>query len=197
MIKLYEYGPTRSVRVRWTLLELGLDFESVADRELIGTTELRRIHPQAKLPAIEIDGRPLFESAAICEYLCDLHSEAGLIAPTGTYERGLHAQWASFVLTEIEAWLWSTAKHTWFYPEAERLPDIAGPNGREVRAGLAVFEQVFEAKEWLIGDAFSVTDIIVAYTLNWAHRSDQLGDFPACERFLARCRKRRHCALPD
>ena len=29
-IKLYELGPTRSARCRWTLLEAGLEYESIA-----------------------------------------------------------------------------------------------------------------------------------------------------------------------
>lgn len=28
-MKLYEFAPTRSIRVRWTLQELGVDFESI------------------------------------------------------------------------------------------------------------------------------------------------------------------------
>ena len=28
-MKLYEFGPTRSMRCRWTLQELGVDFEAV------------------------------------------------------------------------------------------------------------------------------------------------------------------------
>ncbi len=28
-MRLYEYAPTRSIRVRWILQELGIDFESV------------------------------------------------------------------------------------------------------------------------------------------------------------------------
>ena len=29
MLKLYDFGPSRGVRVRWTLAELGVDYESV------------------------------------------------------------------------------------------------------------------------------------------------------------------------
>ena len=29
MMRLYEFGPTRSIRVRWTLQELGADFEPI------------------------------------------------------------------------------------------------------------------------------------------------------------------------
>jgi glutathione S-transferase len=35
-MKLYEFGPTRSIRVRWTLQELGVDFESVSVNLIAG-----------------------------------------------------------------------------------------------------------------------------------------------------------------
>jgi hypothetical protein len=35
-MKLYEFGPTRSIRVRWTLQELGADFESIRVNLLAG-----------------------------------------------------------------------------------------------------------------------------------------------------------------
>ena len=64
-IILYELGPTRSARVRWTLLEAGLPFESRGnDPAILHSDELRRVHPLGKLPAALIDGQPLFESAA-------------------------------------------------------------------------------------------------------------------------------------
>lgn len=53
-----------------------------------------------KVPAVVIDGEPLFEAAAICTYLAGLVPEKGLIAPSGTRERALHLQWVSFALTE-------------------------------------------------------------------------------------------------
>ena len=35
-MKLYEFGPTRSIRVRWTLQELGVDFEPIRVNLLAG-----------------------------------------------------------------------------------------------------------------------------------------------------------------
>ena len=60
-ITLFEFPPTRSARVRWTLLELGISFESVSGREVIGSPRLAEISPSGKVPAILDDGRPLFE----------------------------------------------------------------------------------------------------------------------------------------
>ena len=75
-IKLFELGPTRSARVRWTLLEAGLAYESVGNSvEVFGSDELRGVHPLGKLPAAIIDGKPLFESAAIVTAVADLVPE--------------------------------------------------------------------------------------------------------------------------
>ena len=98
-IVLYEFEPTRSARVRWTLQELDVPFQSVSGPQLIGSDELKAIHPLGKLPAVTIDGAPLFESAAICTHLADLHSDKGLIPPAGTRQRALHEQWVSFCLS--------------------------------------------------------------------------------------------------
>ena len=51
-IKLFELGPTRSARVRWTLLEASLKYESI-DRgvDIFDSEELRSVHPLGKPPA--------------------------------------------------------------------------------------------------------------------------------------------------
>jgi glutathione S-transferase len=71
-IKLFELGPTRSARVRWMLLEAELPYDSVGNSvEVFRSAELRSIHPLGKLPAAIIDGKPLFESAAIVTAIAD------------------------------------------------------------------------------------------------------------------------------
>lgn len=195
-IRLYGLGPTRSARVLWTLRELGLDFEYVEGRELMGSDELKQVHPMGKLPGVLLDGRPMFESVAICTHLCDLHPDRDLIAPTGSWERAMHEQWSAFVLSELEAWLWVSARHTFVYPEAERIPEILPLNAREARAALAVLERALGDYDHLVGDHFTVTDIIVAYAVNWARRVDLLDGFPELEEWLDRLREREHCTLP-
>jgi glutathione S-transferase len=92
-IKLFELGPTRSARVRWMLLEAELTYDSAGNSvEVFRNAELRRIHPLGKLPAAIIDGKPLFESAAIVTAIADLVPEKGLIAGPGTWSRNLHYQ---------------------------------------------------------------------------------------------------------
>lgn len=191
-IILYELQPTRSARVRWTLLELGIPFESIEGRgrEIFAMPELAQIHPMSKLPALRDSGRPLFESAAICTWLADSHPQAGLIAPSGTWARALHDQWTAFTLAEVEANLQHTARNLFIYSEEERVPAVYEQNAREAKRGLAVFDGVLKGKTWLVEDRFSVTDIFVGYAVVWARVQRMTADLPNvtayAERILAR-----------
>jgi len=191
-ITLYELQPTRSARVRWTLLELGIPYESIEGTgpEIFALPELAQIHPLSKLPALRDDGRPLFESAAICNWLADSHPDAGLIAPSGTWARALHDQWTAFTLAEVEANLWHTARNLFIYAEADRVPAVYEQNAREAKRGLGVFDAALKDRKWLIDDRFSVTDIFVGYTVIWAHVQKLTAGLPNvsayAERILAR-----------
>jgi glutathione S-transferase len=58
MMKLYEFPPTRSIRVRWTLQELGIPFESVTVNMLAGEHKgpaFLKVNPAGKLPVL-VDG---------------------------------------------------------------------------------------------------------------------------------------------
>lgn len=189
-ITLYEFAPTRSARVRWTLLELGVPFESIAGQEVFALPALAEIHPMSKLPALRDDGRPLFESAAICNWLADSQPDAGLIAPSGTWARALHDQWTAFTLAEVEANLWHTARNMFIYSEEERVPAVYEQNAKEARRGLTVLDAALAGKTWLVEDRFSVTDIFVGYAVAWAHLQGMIADLPNLtaygERLLAR-----------
>jgi glutathione S-transferase len=183
--------PTRSARVRWTLLELGIPYESVErGRDTFAMPELAQIHPMSKLPALRDNGRPLFESAAICNWLADSHPEAGLIAPSGTWARALHDQWTAFTLAEVEANLWHTARNRFIYPEEERVTAVYEQNAKEAKRGLAVFDGALKGKTWLVEDRFSITDIFAGYALIWARVQGLTADLPNvaayAERILAR-----------
>jgi len=193
-ITLYEYGPTRSQRVRWTLQELGVPFNAVEARP--AGEEIAKLHPLAKIPAVLLDGEVMFESAAICTYLADSFPEKGLIPERGTRARALHEQWQAFVQTEIEAHAWSTFRNTVIYPEEMRVPEIVPQNDRELKKGLQVLEDALDGRDYLLGDAFQVTDIIAGYTVNGARRSEKVGaDMPNLLAWTDRLRARPHSPL--
>jgi len=192
-ITLFEVRPTRSLRARWTLLELDVAFNSVAGPGVIGSPAVRAISPSGKVPALLDDSRPLFESAAICTWLADSHPQRNLIAPSGTWERALHEQWVAFCLAELEAHLWSTQRNSFLYPEPQRVEAVLEQNALEGRKSLEILDAHLAGTPFLVGGRFTVADIIVGFAVDWARKlgwardlanllayDDRLLDMPKC-----------------
>ncbi len=195
-IRLFEADGSRSVRCKWTLLEAGMEYQS-APAGLKGEArgELESVHPMKMLPAAVIDGQPLIESAAIATYIADNAPEANLIAKPGTWARALHDQWVSFALTQMEAWLWSSARNRFVLPKEERVPEVFKQNAEAYQRAAAVVDKALAADDYLVENRFSVTDIIVGYTVNWGRRAELNGDLPNLGRYLERLWQRPHCTL--
>jgi glutathione S-transferase len=194
-ITLYEYGPSRSKQARWALLECGLEFQAISGIEILHSEELKKVNPMGKVPAVVINGEPLFEAAAICTHLADLVPEKGLVAPSGTRDRALHLQWVSFALTEMEAYLWSNARNTFVLPKEERITALFEQNNKAFLHAAKVLESVLAKTDYLVGNRFSVTDILVGFTLNWGKGAGLLEKFPNLQNHLDRLKKRPHCTL--
>ena len=197
-ISLFELGPTRSSRVRWVLLEAGLEFDSLGNNiEVFKSAELHEVHPLGKLPAAIIDGRPLFESAAIVTAIADLVPEKGLIAKPGRWSRNLHYQWVSFALTEMEAFVQSSEINTidFILPREQHIKEIVEQNSVLYRKAAAVLEDVLRDKKYLVDDRFSATDILVSYTVNWGYDDGLIDDFPNLIAYLERLYERESCTL--
>jgi len=197
-IKLYELGPTRSARVRWILLEASLPYESLGNSaSVIGSSELRRIHPLGKLPAALINGQPLFESAAIVTAIADLVPEQNLIAARGSWSRNLHYQWVSFALTEMEAFLQSSEINSidFILPEDQHVPAIIAQNSMLFRRGAQALDRFLGESDYLVENRFTATDIIVGYTVNWADEQRLLDEFSNLRNYQDRLFKREHCTL--
>lgn len=197
-IKLFELGPTRSARCRWTLLEAGLEYESIGNRpDIIGSEELREVHPLGKLPAAIIDGRPLFESAAISTAIADLVPDKDLVAKPGTWSRALHDQWVCFALTEMEPWVSSTELNSldFVLPKEQHVPAIIQQNSMMFRRSAAALEEVLGRTAYLVEGRFTVTDIIVGYTINFGHEQGLVSEFPNLMAYLKRLYQREHCTL--
>src|SRR4029077_6127454 len=82
MMRLYEFGPTRSILARWTLQELGVDFMPITVNLVAGEhrrPEFLKINPAGKLPVLVDGDLVLTESVAIVLYLAEKHPDQGLL----------------------------------------------------------------------------------------------------------------------
>jgi glutathione S-transferase len=193
-IKLYEFGPTRSIRVRWTLQELGVDFEPIRVNLLAGEhqrPEFLKINPAGKIPVLVDDDLVLTESVAIVLYLADKYSNKGLI-PTDLKERAQINRWLLFAATELEQPLWRISRHTALYPEEQRLPaDVILASG-EFKEMASVLEKHMQGRQFVVGDNVSVADFVMAYTLDWGNEDKLLDGCPQLLAYMKRMYARPH-----
>src|SRR5437016_7615576 len=124
MMRLYEFGPTRSIRARWTLQELGVEFEPITVNLVAGEhrrPEFLKLNPAAKLPVLVDGDLVLTESVAIVLYLAEKYPEKSFL-PAGLVQRADAYRWLLFAATELEQPLWRITRQTRLYPEAKRQP---------------------------------------------------------------------------
>jgi glutathione S-transferase len=178
---LFYMPRTRSNRVLWTLHEIGVPFESTrVTPEGRRAPEHRARHPLGRVPALELDdGTMMFESAAICMQLADLHPESGLIPPVGSSARALVYQWVMFGMTELEAWL-----YRWIADTRDGVSDSPGA-GRFAEAAEAI-AAALEGKTWLLGDQFTVADIVCVGVLGSAAVRSLLEPWPILSEYVER-----------
>jgi glutathione S-transferase len=171
--------------VLWLLEEIGTPYEltEIPGAQRRSVEHLGR-HPLGRVPALELsDGTTMFESAAICLQLADINPDAGLIPSLGSPERALVYQWVVFAVTEIEAPLFRWMRE---------LADGAAESLERDRFTLAAaaFQSALGEGAWLLGDTFTVGDVMCASVLAGAHSRTLLGDWPGLQAYVERSRAR-------
>jgi len=190
-MRLYYVPRTRATRPRWMLEELGVPYELVRldpSKAETRTAEHRARQPLGHVPVLEDGDVRIFESAAICLWLAERFPEKGLLPPPGTPGRALAYQWLFYAMTELEPPCGALSAQN-RKPEAERdAAAIAEAKERFRTAAAALGPAV--AKGHLLGEAFSVADVVVGAILSWGKGLGALQDLPAVEAYLARLKDR-------
>jgi glutathione S-transferase len=187
-MKLYGFGPTRSLRALWGLKELDVDFEFVpvnlrADEHR--RPDFLRLNPAGKVPVLVDGDLVLTESTAIVMYLAEKYPAKGLL-PADLKERARAYQWVMFAMTELEQPLWRIARHTMLYPEDKRLPQDVALARQEFVAMAAVLDRHLERRQFIVGDGITIADCVTAYLIDWANEQHLIDDYPQLGSYLER-----------
>ena len=186
MITTYNARMSRSTRVLWLLEEIGAPYDlkllTKADRK---TDEHLARHPLGRVPAFEDDEGFVFESLAICLHVADLHPDAGLIPPPGTHDRALVYQWISFAMTELEPEILEVFAARRAEDEERAARALEG-----FRLAATVVEHALEGREFLVGERFSVADLICGAVLIFARRAELTEGLPNVAAYLERLEER-------
>jgi glutathione S-transferase len=187
-MKLYGFGPTRSLRALWGLKELGVPFEFVPVDPRKGEHKapaFLAINPAGKLPVLVDGDRAIPESAAIILYLAEKYPEKGLM-PTSPSERAELYRWIMFGMTELEQPLWQIAKHTFLYPEDKRVPAIVAVAREEFSEMAKVLDAHMQGRPFVVGNRLSGADCVMAYIIDWANEANLLDGHRNLQAYLER-----------
>jgi glutathione S-transferase len=171
MLTLYFSPGSSAMATHIALHEIGVPFEarplSFAKREQ-HMPQYLTINPEAKVPTLVIDGRPLTEVAATLYYLARRFPEAKLWPEGGIEAEAQAISWMSFIAATIHP--------------ARRI-------------GLERWKEVFKIadprlgpNEWAVGGGYSIADIHL-FRLYWRFKtatSPASGEYPSLDRHFDR-----------
>ncbi len=167
-IELYYTPHTRAARVRWVLEELDAPY-SLRPVDLF-RGERNPAHPLGSVPAMTVDGQPMFESGAMCLWLADRFPERQLAPALDAARRRDYEQWMFFGPATLEPPAFELLLHTRILPMQQRMPEILGPAEQGYQRVLDMLEAHLRQHAYLLGETFSCADILVGHTLTWLPR---------------------------
>jgi len=191
MIVVHHLNESRSQRILWMLEELELPYEIKRHQRDAATRlappELKEVHPLGKSPVITDDGRAVFESAAIIDYLIRRHGN-GRMAPDpktpayDDYQMWLHYAEGSAMLPLM------------LFMYVTRLGEAGGPLQPRIEGEIAnhlgYINAALEGRAFLVGDSLTGADVQMSFIAEVAKAFGKLADYPNIAGWLERLHDR-------
>ena len=156
-------------KVRLSLAEKKIEVELVEERYWERDPDFLRRNPAGKVPVLKMNGRMMAESAAICEYIEELHPEPALLPkdPEGRFEvRRLVIWFDDKFHHEVTSKL--------LYERVNKKVTKQGyPDSTNVKAGAKAIKYhldylgwLLDHRRWLAGDVMTLADFAAAAHLS-------------------------------
>jgi glutathione S-transferase len=143
-----------------------------------------KINPAGKVPILVDDGMVITESAAVCIHLAEKYPQAGLLPAIGTPQRSQCYKWISFIITELDAPLWTVAEHRFALPKERRIPAVVDTAIWEFGVAASLLATGLTESAYLVEGCFTVADILAGHTLLWARSARLAFQDAGLERYL-------------
>jgi glutathione S-transferase len=165
-MKLYHVARTRSVRVRWLLEELGLDYQLETmpfDPKALQSVDYLELSPFGKVPVLVDGAVTMSESVAIIQYLLLHYGDHVLQPDSASPDYGSFLQWLHFGESTLMGAVSAIAQHSTLLPEVERDPRALARARRQLGHYARVLDEELGRHAYLVGDEFTAADIVVGY----------------------------------
>lgn len=190
MIRLHHLNFSRSTRILWLLEEMGVAYDLVShDRDpatFRAPDSLKAVHPLAKAPTVEVDGRTMMESGAIIEYLIEAHGGGRLAPAPGSPDRAAYLEWLHFA----EGTLGMSTIMMMIGPRLQITDATRGFMHAELAKLLDHVEASLKGRDYLVGDSLTGADINLEYLVELAEAMGETASRPETARWLAAMKAR-------
>ena len=187
-IVLHHVPQSRSQRVLWLLHELGVAFEvrEWPFDKTLRSPDFLALNPAGRVPALQIDGRSIWETGAIVELLCERFGKLG--RDPGDAERADWLIWVHFAETISQHAAALTQQHLMLREDWMRSPIVMKLEAARVGKCFDAIEARLSG-DWLLS-SFSAADVCVAQATIMGRRFHRVGERPRMAAWLARCEAR-------
>lgn len=190
-MRIYGFETFNPLKVLYTATHLGLDFEYIKLNPTKGehkAPDYMKIHPLGKVPALEHNGKYLFESGAICRYLANI-SESSLY-PKEHFRRALVDQWMDYFTAHLGRWLGAV----YFERVIRPMANLGEPNQGSIDEALEFIQQqaqvvdnALSGNSYLLGEEISVADYFgFAYFETTEQSNVEVDQFPHVQDWFRR-----------
>lgn len=191
-ITLHHVPWGRSFRVLWLLCEMGLSPDII--RYDIGSRKMRepglmQASPAGRIPALEIDGRRIFESAAILQYLCESRPEHGFGRAPGHPDRVAFLEAMGFAETMASLIEQLNLNHLFLRPPAKPSATVVKLNTLRLADTLRALDGMV-AGDYLLASGFSAADAMLGFNLFAAPFYVRMDQWPGLQAYWARLQAR-------
>lgn len=176
------------MRVRMTLHEKGIEFETIEENLKDFSQELRKHHPEAKVPVLLHGDHVIYESAVITEYIEDCFPTPSLMPSD------------PFLRAQLRLWTYWCNHHFkphvdhYKYAEHRSSPEDVHKAPERLQKDLQKLENVLTQSPFLLGESLTLADIHVFPFLRQLTKATPyftpLDDFEACQNWLESIIKR-------
>ena len=194
MMKLY-FGPGACSFVPHAALEVikattGQDFEAQTVKLHKGeqrTPEFLALNPLGLVPVLVVDGKPLSQIVAICDYLDRVCPQAGFL-PTGAWERAQAMSTLAWMNNSVHPTFTHVFRPSSFATGDEAQADVRSLAVTKFREHLERIQAMIgHASPWLLGDKPSFADFYALVFLRWGgFAAIDPATLPAYKDFVAR-----------
>jgi glutathione S-transferase len=173
------------------LEELGLPYQCEYIDIFSGNSKSRKyrsIHPHGSVPAIDIDGKVMYESGAICHWLTDQFPQNKLAPLINDPLRQMYEQWMFYAPGTMEPPYMMAVMHEFLLPEKRRVPEIVPWALKQYQTVLTVLDKELSNRDYIVSNDFSTADIMIGTYIIWSDK--YLEPFGALQAYTQRLVKR-------